>query len=367
MERYEHLKAMISTTIASTDLPRNHYSDVKSRTKLLLEAAEKNGWEVFPVWNNTWLFLEGDSVVGGTYQHALSNQVHLARTLATHKEATKLALQRIGVPVPSGKVYETDALQTALKDFVARERPQIMKPTTGSTSTGVTLSLPDEDSFIEAWGLIRETIPTSKILVEDLVDGFDIRVLVINGSAVAAASRINPFVVGDGRTSLGELIELRETDRTQCSFTKRFSTPVDRDFIAAQGVDMEKTIPENDVILLNRSINLVGGRESLDVTDLVSPSLLKLAENATRAMPFQPIVGVDIMTTSLSANTGVVLELNVQPHFDLHHYVTYGNSRNVAASEIDSLKSAKSSPQIGHLAEGSDSVTFTGSFTLNLK
>ena len=99
----------------------------------------------------------------------------------------------------------------------------------------------------------------------------------------------------------------------------------------------DSIIPDNDVILLNRSMNVAGGGESINVYGSISRELLKLAEKAASALPFQPIVGVDILTPGLSSRDGVVLELNVQPHFDLHHYITYGEPVNVAALEIKSL------------------------------
>lgn len=337
MNDYKHLKKMIADMVAVPGLTRNNYASFKSRTRLLLDEAEKKGWTLHQVWKSTWLFLDGSKVVGGTYEHALSNQVHLARTLATHKEATKLALSTIGVPVPEGKVYEPTDLQTAVDEFSSRTRAKIMKPSSGATSTAVTLSLPDEDAFIEAWTLVREKLPKAKILVEDLVEGFDIRVIVINGKAVAAASRVNPFVIGDGQSTLEDLVAARESDRAKSAYLKKYKTPIDDDFLQTQGTTRDSIIPDNDVILLNRSMNVAGGGESINVYGSISRELLNLAEKAASALPFQPIVGVDILTPDLSSRDGVVLELNVQPHFDLHHYITYGEPVNVAALEIESL------------------------------
>lgn len=337
MNDYKHLKKMIADMVAVPNLPRNNYSSFKSRTKLLLDEAVKKGWTPHQVWKSTWLFLDGDKVIGGTYEHALSNQAHLARTLATHKEATKLALSTIGVPVPEGKVYEPTELHTAVDDFASRSRAKIMKPSSGATSTAVTLSLPDENAFIDAWSLVRETLPKAKILVEDLIEGFDVRIVVINGKAVAAASRVNPFVIGDGQSTLEELLADRERDREKSAYLKRYKTPIDDDFLQMQGVSRGSVIPDGEVVLINRSMNVAGGGESINVYEAISRDLLDLAEKAASVLPFQPIVGVDILTPELTSPDGVVLELNVQPHFDLHHYITYGEPVNVAAMEIESL------------------------------
>lgn len=342
MNDYKPLKKMITEMVAVPKLTRNSYTGVKSRTRLLLDEVAKRGWTTEQVWKSTWLFLDGGKVVGGTYEHALSNQAHLARTLATHKEATKLALSTIGVPVPTGKAYEPTELQLAVDEFASRTSAKIMKPSSGATSTAVTLSLPDEDAFIEAWSLVREKLPKAKILVEDLVEGFDVRIVVINGKAVAAASRVNPFVIGNGHSSLEELVASRDHDRERSAYLKRYKTPLDDDFIRMQGETRSSVIPDGDVILLNRSMNVAGGGESINVYGSISRELLNLAEKAASVLPFQPIVGVDILTPDLSSRNGVVLELNVQPHFDLHHYITYGEPVNVAALEIESLAAGPS-------------------------
>lgn len=363
MNDYSHLKQMISETVAIPKTSRNNYGKFKSRTRLLLDEAEKKGWTLFPVWKNTWLFLDEGRVIGGTYEHALSNQAHLARTLATHKEATKLALSAIGVPVPEGKAYEPGDLQDAVDDFAARTKAKIMKPSSGATSTAVTLSLPDEESFIEAWSLVREALPKAKILVEDLVEGFDVRVIVVDGKAVAAASRVNPFVIGDGQSSINELIAAREDDRQRSAYLRRFKTPIDDPFLEIQGVGRDTIIADGVIVLLNRSMNVAGGGESINVFGAISQDLLKLAERAASVLPFQPIVGVDILIPHLSASEGTVLELNVQPHFDLHHYITYGESINVAALEIDSLaKKHRTTPQGALPSSDSD---HTSSFTIS--
>lgn len=362
MDDYKHLKKMIADMVVMPRLTRNNYASFKSRTKLLLDEAVKKGWTLHQVWKSTWLFLEDGKIVGGTYEHALSSQAHLARTLATHKEATKLALSTIGVPVPAGKVYEPTDLQSAVDEFASRTRAKVMKPSSGATSTAVTLSLPDEDAFIEAWSLVREKLPKAKILVEDLVEGFDVRVIVIKGRAVVAASRVNPFVVGDGQSTLEELVAARESDREKSAYLKRYRTPIDDGFLQSQGVTRDSVIPHNDVVLLNRSMNVAGGGESINVYGSISRELLNLAEKAASALPFQPIVGVDILTPGLSSRDGVVLELNVQPHFDLHHYITYGEPVNVAALEIASLTSRSTT---GSLPSPEDEHP-TSSFTISL-
>lgn len=362
MNDYQHLKKMITDTVAIPGLARNSYKSFKSRTKLLLDEAQKNGWTLHQVWKNTWLFLDDGKVVGGTYEHALSNQAHLARTLATHKEATKLALSTIGVPVPAGKVYEPTEFQLAVDEFAGRTRAKIMKPSSGATSTAVTLSLPDEDAFTEAWSLVRENLPKAKILVEDLVEGFDVRVIVINGKAVAAASRVNPFVIGDGQSTLDELVVDRESDREKSAYLKKYRTPLDDAFLRIQGVTRDSVIPDHDVVLLNRSMNVAGGGESINVYGLISRELLSLAEKAASVLPFQPIVGVDILTPGLVSRDGVVLELNVQPHFDLHHYITYGEPVNVAALEIESLRADPTNGSMSNSENGCQAPSLTINF-----
>jgi len=82
------------------------------------------------------------------------------------------------------------------------------------------------------------------------------------------------------------------------------------------------------------------GGTSVDVTDMVHPENIFLAERISRVIGLD-ICGVDIMadnlTQPLQENGGVILEVNAAPGFRMHLAPSEGLPRNVAAPVIDML------------------------------
>ena len=76
--------------------------------------------------------------------------------------------------------------------------PVVLKPLSGNHGRGVSINLrtPDE---VET-GFAKAIEHGNTIIVESYIDGFDHRLLVINGQLVAAAKRVPGHVVGDGET-----------------------------------------------------------------------------------------------------------------------------------------------------------------------
>lgn len=336
----EPLIKLISETIFPANpngLIRNTYTEKTSRTGLILNAAERKGWEIIPLRKSMWLFKDGDKITGGTYEHTISSQVQFARTIATHKDLTKKVLEIGGVRTPQGHAFESGDYETGLKFYRENQGNVIVKPATGSVGQAVTLDIPHEEDFATAWDRVKEEFPSDRILVEEYIEGFDIRVVIINGAARAAVSRVNAFVIGDGQSTIDTLVTQRENERAKCTYLRSQKTIVDWEWLHTLGINEDSIPSPREVVILNRVMSGSTGRELINVFDRMSPQLIQLAEDTANSIPFQPVVGVDLFVESLQATDGVVLELNVQPHFEIHHYPTYGNPVDIAEIELDTL------------------------------
>src|SRR5690606_35813154 len=95
-----------------------------------------------------------------------------------------------------------------------------------------------------------------------------------------------------------------------------------------------------EVLQLKDTGNLSTGGTAEDVTDIVHPANIFMAERIARIINLD-ICGIDIMTTDIGlplADTGgAVLEVNAGPGFRMHLAPTTGLPRNVAAHVIDML------------------------------
>jgi cyanophycin synthetase len=118
---------------------------------------------------------------------------------------------------------------------------------------------------------------------------------------------------------------------------------VDRDtmdLLEKKNYTLESIPPAKEVVYLKSTANLSTGGTSIDVTDMLHPENIFLAERISRVIGLD-VCGIDIMaknlTQSLKENGGVILEVNAAPGFRMHLAPSEGLPRNVAAPVIDML------------------------------
>ena len=127
----------------------------------------------------------------------------IAADIAQDKDITKQVLSNIGLAVPVGAV--AGALERALEIAEEIGFPVILKPVHGNQGRGISPRLDDEAALRDAWE--RAAARWGDMVVERHVEGRDHRVLVVNGRVVAVAERVPAHVVGDGRSTIRELID----------------------------------------------------------------------------------------------------------------------------------------------------------------
>src|SRR5690554_2526482 len=127
----------------------------------------------------------------------------IVHALADHKQLAKDFLQESGLPVPRGKVFTN---LSEAKDFLKEAgRPLVVKPAVGLNGSGVTVDIRSEDSLEAAWEYAKNY--HEKIVLEEMIQGVDIRVVVIGGRAKAALFRVPANVIGDGVSTVENLVQ----------------------------------------------------------------------------------------------------------------------------------------------------------------
>ena len=101
---------------------------------------------------------------------------------------------RYDIPVSAGDVALT--VDEAVSAAEAAGYPVVVKPLSGNHGRGVAINLRTADEVETGFEKAGEHGRT--IVVESYIEGFDHRLLVIDGELVAAAKRVPGHVVGDG-------------------------------------------------------------------------------------------------------------------------------------------------------------------------
>jgi cyanophycin synthetase len=265
----------------------------------------------------------------------------VAETIAQDKELTRTLLAESGIPVPEGRPVDDAADAWAVAQDIGA--PVVVKPRYGNQGRGVSVNLVTRDELERAWILANEI--DSSVVVERFVSGGDYRILVVGGRMVAAARRHPPTVLGDGVSTVRELMDRINEDPRRCGDHATSLSPMMIDEVAVavlreQGLT-DHSVPEaGRSVLLRRNANLSTGGSAEDVTDLVHPDVAARAIEAAKVVGLD-VAGIDLVTDdvtrSLESQRGVIIEVNAAPGLRMHLEPTVGTPRNVGAAIVDSL------------------------------
>lgn len=265
----------------------------------------------------------------------------IGEAIAQDKELTKSLLSSIGVPVPEGRVARTAA--EAWEAALAIGLPVAVKPRKGNQGKGVSTGLDSEEAVVTAFNIA--VAYDGETIVERHLHGADHRLLVIGERLVAAARRDPPQIVGDGRSTVAELVAqenlnpLRGDDHAT-SLSKLRLDAIGLEHLAERGLSADSVPASGQVVPLRRNANLSTGGSATDVTDSVHPEVAARAVEAARMVGLD-VAGIDIVATNieqpLEVTRGAVVEVNAAPGLRMHLEPSSGQGRAVGEAVIDSM------------------------------
>jgi cyanophycin synthetase len=261
--------------------------------------------------------------------------------LACNKEDTKFLLEQAEVEVPRGDIIRKESSLAEACRYVGY--PLVIKPVDGNHGRGITVNINNYEDALIGFRAAKQV--SSAVIVEKYITGEDYRLLVINNVLVAAALRTPAHVVGDGESTVQELIDEVNKDPRRGYGHENVLTQITvndltKTIIKDAGYTLDSVLEKDERLILKDTANLSTGGTAEDVTDILHPANVSMAERISKIIDLD-ICGIDIMTTDiskpLSETGGAVLEVNAGPGFRMHLAPTKGLPRNVAGHVIDKL------------------------------
>ena len=263
----------------------------------------------------------------------------IAEGISRDKDLTKQLLKSCGVPVPEGRIVETpeDAWEAA-EDIGL---PVVVKPSDGNHGRGVSTELMTREDVYSAFILADKE--GSEVIVERFIHGNEHRLLIVGGKLAAAARGEPVSVVGDGTSTIRQLIDLQINTDPRRGEAEEFpleqllieQTPSAVFEIERQGYTAESILAKNVTIIVQRS-----GNVAIDVTDLVHPEIAETAALAARIIGLD-IAGIDLVAEDisrpLSEQDAAIVEVNAGPGLLMHLKPAEGKIRPVGKAIVDSL------------------------------
>jgi len=261
--------------------------------------------------------------------------------IACDKEETKDLLEQAEVPIPKGDIIRTERGLKEAVDYVGF--PLVIKPVNGNHGRGITTNI---NSLDEALIGFKEAKEISRlVIVEKYITGEDHRLLVINNKLVAAAKRTPAHVIGDGKSTIQELVDEVNKDERRGYGHEKVLTEIDinsltLEILKEMNMTTESVPKKGEMVKLKSTANLSTGGTAEDITELIHPYNVFMAERISKIIGLD-ICGIDIMaedlTKPLNKSGGAVLEVNAGPGFRMHLQPTSGLPRNVGGHVVDML------------------------------
>jgi cyanophycin synthetase len=145
--------------------------------------------------------------------------------------------------------------------------------------------------------------------------------MVVEGRLMAAVRREPPFVIGDGRSNVGELVARLNERRRGTPREAAYLSPVAVDVplkakLAERGLSLESVLGAGERHTLLSVANRSTGGSAADVTEEVHPQVKRLAEMLASAVGLRT-AGIDYITTDISRSPSEVgggfIEVNTMP------------------------------------------------------
>jgi cyanophycin synthetase len=322
----------------------------------LLFSAQKQGYEITPTAlidkrvkyskNFNRLYTIG---VGKDSQiiefMSSSKDSKIAKQIQKDKWSSNLIIERLGIPTPKWQVIDTPEQIEEVWDKY--EKPVVIKPTGLTAGNGVSTGINTIEQAQEAFNIAKEKTKKhigiswqQKVMIQEQVSGDDYRLLVIDGKLEVTTKRIPAFIVGDGKSTIKELIEQTNKDpRRDISKPTHILKPIKIDppllkLLAERGLTLSSVPRRDEKITVRKVASMSQGGITEDFTDQVGPEIKYIVESIAQSI-HAFVIGADILCKDISKpltkDNGGIIEINTKPEAYLNLYPVIGKQREYVA------------------------------------
>ncbi len=335
------LAQQLEAGVAALKDTAEHHA-IGTSTGAILRAAIRQGIPYQRLTEDANMFLLGWGAQQKRLQATITGDTgHIAVGIASDKQLTKALLEEAGVPVPEGVSVRT--LEQAQR--AARELQGLVtvKPLDGNHGRGVSTRCGTPDEVQLGFERAREHGRT--IIVERYIPGDDYRILVAGERVVAAALRRPAAVVGDGVSTVRQLVELENRNPARGEGHTNILTRIPLDghaetTLSTQELNFDSVPEAGRRVVMRGNANLSSGGTAEDVTDRLPPETLAMCVRAARKIGLD-VAGIDLVCEDISqplnGRNGAVIEINAAPGIRMHEYPSAGVPRDAGAAIVESM------------------------------
>jgi len=246
-----------------------------------------------------------------------------------NKIILKEELSKHGVPVPMYVKVSILKFPNLKKIFSKIEKPVIIKPQVGSRSRHTITNISKFEDFKKGIKVAKQISPN--LIVEEHLDGYICRATLVGGVLVGFYRGDLPFVIGDGKKTIEELIKDKDEKRTEREHVHLGAEL--HDHIWRAGFTINDILPDGVKLTLSHHRGQLFGGITKEMIDEINPSFILVLEKAAKILGLS-VVGFDCIipdpTIDQSLQHWGIIECNTLPFIDMHYYALDGKPRNIA-------------------------------------
>ena len=234
----------------------NTYTIIKTTdSREMWRAAEEAGLDVVAsqLPSNRMLISDGSRNVG--FAGAQPSEMKPALSALCEDKLVQKHFYRLhGIPHAEG--HEVHSVAHALESRRELGGSIVIKPSQGRQGLGVTVDVRTDEALVEAWNYARRNRAQSPIMIEKTFVGCDLRAIILDGEIICAYLKLPPNVVGDGQSTVADLVERKNDARLRSPALRVSMVKTDRvalDLLERQDLTLTSIPPKDTPALRRRS------------------------------------------------------------------------------------------------------------------
>lgn len=259
----------------------------------------------------------------------------MAKRISRDKVKSYAYASMNGVTVPS--TLQTTDLEEA-KQFLETHKRLIVKPADLGGGQGLTVNITDEAQLNDA--ISKATFNGNTPLIQKQFIGEEVRFTAIGGKVRSAILRRTPRVVGDGKSTVAELIKQENKLRESLVFPTLSYPQLSEKLISEDFLSSDKVLSDGEILEFSKATMIRNGASFYGILEAVHPSYIQIAERLASQLNPQFLV-IDLMIERWDApatsDSYVFLEFNTLPALEIFTSLRGGDMPDVIALIADLL------------------------------
>lgn len=284
-------------------------------------------------------FIKGDHIEyihGGTRTR---KDTYIFPYLTNDKYFAKDLMRKNKIVVPDGILLTNKKSIKDQENLYSKfyNKTCVVKPRTTNGGTGITVFSTPVSKQILKKAIQYAFKFDDNVIVENYLQGNEYRLVVIDGKCTSAVLRRSASVVGDGKKTIKELMEIKDKEPWHYFLNCRMviDEPL-KYFLLSQNLTLDSIPKEGERVFLRENSNCSTGGESINVTDQIPEKLKKIAEKTAKIFNAK-ICGIDMIINDLSKAKYGIIEINEDPGYDLNEWPYEGKEAKIGLQILQML------------------------------